>query len=122
MSDQDEPMIDFGGLMSQLGQMQENLREAQQAAAAQVVEGSAGGGAVKVKVSGNMTFSDVRIEPSIVDPADVEMLQDLVLAAIRDAVEKVHQATTSALTGGLNLDALGGLGLGGLLGGELDQG
>jgi DNA-binding YbaB/EbfC family protein len=107
-------MGDLGALMSQLGQMQQNLRQAQETAASEVVEGSAGGGAVKVKVSGDMQFRQVQIDPAVIDPADVDMLQDLVLAAIRDAVEKAKSATTQALTGGIDLE---GLGLGGLLGG-----
>jgi DNA-binding YbaB/EbfC family protein len=109
----DGPQLDFGALLSQLGQVQQNIQEAQAAAAAQVVEGSAGGGAVKVKVTGGLEFQEVVIDPSVVDANDVEMLQDLVLAAIRDAMEKASQLASSALgdTG------LGGLpGLGGLLG------
>lgn len=123
MSDQDDPMANLSGLMSQLGQMQQNIRDAQEAAAAQIVEGSAGGGAVKVTVSGDMQFKEVHIDPSVVDPDDIEMLEDLVLAAVRDAAEKASTATTRALAGGLDLgDALGGLDLGGLLGGGPDQG
>jgi DNA-binding YbaB/EbfC family protein len=110
----DDPLGNLGNLMSQLGQMQENLRQAQEAAASELVEGSAGGGAVKVTVTGDMQFHEVHIDPAVVDPADVEMLQDLVLAAVRDAVEKAQAATAQALSGGIDLE---GLGLGGLLGG-----
>lgn len=110
------PQFDLGGLMSQLGQMKEGLERAQQSAAAEVVEGSAGGGAVTVKVTGDMYFEEVHIDPSVLDPDDVEMLQDLVLAAVRDAVEKASAATTSALGSGIDLGAI----LGGLFGGVDD--
>jgi len=94
--------------MSQLGQMQQSLQEAQRAAADAVVEGSAGGGAVKVRATGGLDFEAVTIDPAVVDPSDVEMLQDLVLAAIRDAVERAHA---------LAAEAMGGVGLpGGLEG------
>jgi DNA-binding YbaB/EbfC family protein len=91
-------------------QMQQQLMEAQESTAARVVEGRAGGGMVTVKVTGGMEFQDVTIDPSVVDPDDVEMLQDLVLAAIRDAVTRANE---------LNRQALGGLGLGGGLEGLL---
>jgi DNA-binding YbaB/EbfC family protein len=91
-------------------QMQQQLMDAQQEAAARVVEGSAGGGMVTVKVTGSLDFQDVTIDPSVVDANDVEMLQDLVLAALRDAVARANE---------LNRDALGGLGLGGGLEGLL---
>jgi DNA-binding YbaB/EbfC family protein len=78
--------------------------DVQQAASAQVVEGCAGGGMVTVQLTGGMDIVNVTIDPSVVDPADVEMLQDLVLAAMRDAVARAND---------LNRQALGGLGLGG---------
>jgi DNA-binding YbaB/EbfC family protein len=102
---------DLGGLLSQMQQMQQQLKES-------VVEGRAGGGAVVVKVTGGMEFQDVVIEPSVVDPNDVEMLQDLVLAAVRDAVARANELNQQAL-GGLGLGGLGlGEGLDGLLGGS----
>jgi DNA-binding YbaB/EbfC family protein len=105
---------DFGSLLSQLGQVQENLRQAQEEAAHTVVEGSAGGGAVRVTATGGLEFQTVRIDPSVLDPADVDMLEDLVLAAVRDAVEKA-QALTSETIGGItgNLRGLLGGGPGG---------
>ena len=95
---------DLGGLLSQMQQMQQQLMDAQQTAAGRVVEGRAGGGVVTVTVTGGLEFRDVAIDPSVVDPDDVEMLQDLVLAAVRDAVTQANE---------LNREALGGLGLGG---------
>jgi DNA-binding YbaB/EbfC family protein len=103
-------MPDLGQLLEQAQAMQQQLMEAQAQAAEQVVEGVAGGGVVKVTVTGGMDFRAVTIDPAAVDPDDVEMLQDLVLAAIHDAVARVNE---------LQQDSLGGLGgaLGGLLGG-----
>ena len=100
---------DLGGLLSQMQQ----LMDAQQSAAAEVVEGRAGGGAVTVRVTGGFQFQDVTIDPALVDPDHVDELQDVVLAAIRDAVEKANE---------LNEQALGGLGLGGGLEGLLGGG
>ena len=101
---------DLSQLLQQAQVMQQQLMEAQAQAAEQVVEGVAGGGVVKVTVTGGMDFRSVRIDPSAVDPEDVEMLEDLVLAAIHDAVARVND---------LQQESLGGLGgaLGGLLGG-----
>jgi nucleoid-associated protein EbfC len=105
---------DFGSLLSQLGQVQETLRQAQEEAAEMTVEGSAGGGAVRVTMTGGLEFRSVRIDPSVLDPDDLEMLEDLILAAIRDAVEQAQDLTSEAI-GGITGD-LGGL-LGGLGGG-----
>jgi DNA-binding YbaB/EbfC family protein len=95
-------------LLKQAQKMQEQLVEAQQAAAEQVVEGQAGGGVVKVTVTGAMEFQSVTIDPDAVDPTDVGMLEDLVLAAIHDAVGKVNALSQQAM-GGLDIGGLGGL-------------
>ncbi|MCU1449020.1 MAG: hypothetical protein JWP02_1190 [Acidimicrobiales bacterium] len=99
---------DMGDLLKQAQKMQEQLMEAQASAAEQVVEGQSGGGVVKVTVSGGMEFQSVTIDPDAVDPEDVAMLEDLVLAAIHDAVAKANQLTQQAM-GGLDLGGLGGL-------------
>ena len=101
---------DMSALLQQAQQMQQQLLAAQAEAAEQVHEGTAGGGAVKVTVTGGMDFQSVTIRPDAVDPDDVEMLQDLVLAAVREAVASVNTAQKNALGG------IAG-GLGGLLGG-----
>jgi DNA-binding YbaB/EbfC family protein len=98
----------MGDLLKQAQKMQEQLMEAQAAAAEQVVEGQSGGGVVKVTVTGSMEFQSVSIDPDAVDPDDVAMLEDLVLAAIHDAVAKANQLTQQAM-GGLDLGGLGGL-------------
>ena len=95
-------------LMKQAQKMQEQLMEAQAAAAEQVVEGQAGGGVVKVTVTGGMEFQSVHIDPDAVDPDDVAMLEDLVLAAIHDPIGKVNELSQQAM-GGLDLGGLGGL-------------
>lgn len=97
-------MPDLGGLMAQA---QEMLAGAQQVAE-EVVEGSAGGGKVKVEVDGGFKFHSVTIDPSVVDPDDVEMLNDLVLAALRDAASQLEDAQSEAM-GGMDLGGLGGL-------------
>jgi nucleoid-associated protein EbfC len=104
--------FDLGGLLAQAQSMQQQLVEAQQRVAAQSVEGQAGGGVVRITMTGGFEFTDVTIDPTAVDPADVEMLQDLVLAAIRDAVGKVNQLNQEAM------QTMGG-GLGGAFGGLL---
>ena len=99
---------DMNDLLKQAQQMQEHLMQAQAAAAEQVIEGQSGGGVVKVTVTGGMEFQSVTIDPDTVDPADVAMLEDLVLAAIHDAVAKVNELSQQAM-GGLDLGGLGGL-------------
>jgi DNA-binding YbaB/EbfC family protein len=122
LPDLDVPGVpDLGGLLAQAMQMQQEVMAAQAAAAEEVVEGQSGGGAVTVEVTGGMEFRSVRISPAAVDPDDVELLQDLVLAAVRDAMARVQdlQARSMGSVGGMG-DLLGGGGLGGLLGGGPD--
>ncbi|MEY2419079.1 MAG: nucleoid-associated protein EbfC [Actinomycetota bacterium] len=101
-------MPDMGELLRQAQAMQQQLAEAQSAIAEQEVEGESGGGVVRITATGGMEFVSVRIDPDVLADGDVSMLEDLVLAALRDLSEKVTE---------LNADALGGLsGLTGLLG------
>jgi DNA-binding YbaB/EbfC family protein len=112
-------MPDMGSLLGMAMEMQQQMLAAQEAANEAVVEGQAGGGVVRIAVNGAYEFQSVTIDPEAVDPDDVEMLQDLVLAAIHDAVARVHELTASANPlAGLDLGAvdLGGLDLGGLFG------
>ena len=100
-------------MMRQMQKMQERLARAQEQLNNTSVEGSAGGGAVTVAVTGGLQVQSVKIAPEVVDPADVEMLEDLVTAALNEALEKVQalQAESMAgLTGGLRLP--GGFGPG----------
>jgi len=105
-----EPQLDLSSLLEQAQAMTAQLMEAQAAAADVLHEGVAGGGAVKVVVTGGMEFQSVTIRPDAVDPDDVEMLEDLVLAALHEAVGKVLDAQAAASP----LSGMGGLG--GLLG------
>ena len=107
--------LDLGALLEQASAMQAQLAEAHQHAAETLLEGVAGGGVVRVTLSGAFEPSAVVIDPSAVDPDDVEMLQDLVLAALRHAVEQVNDLHQNAMGGGFELPGLdmGGFGFGG---------
>lgn len=111
--------FDLGALVEQAQALQQQMAEAQERQAAQVVTGSAGGGKVTVELTGGGEFRNVTIAPEAVDPEDVELLEELVLAALRDAAAQVAEAQEQAM-GGVDLPDLGALGggLGGLLGGE----
>ncbi len=100
-----------GAQGGQLAEAQAMLQRAQEELAATTVEGSAGGGAVRVTMSGEQKIQAIAIEPDVVDPEDVEMLEDLVLAAIHDAAERASALQADSLgmlTGGLDLPGLGG--------------
>jgi DNA-binding YbaB/EbfC family protein len=99
-----------GGGANPLAAAQEMLAKAQAELASAEIEGTAGGGAVKIRMSGDQKILGIAIEPDVVDPEDVEMLQDLIMAAIADAAERAEamQAQSfGAITGGLNLPGLG---------------
>ena len=97
--------------MQQAQKMQEELAKAQSELAQKRFEGSAGGGMVKATVTGGPELVEVKISPEVVDPDDIEMLEDLVVAAVRQAMEAAVEAANSQL-GGLT----GGFDMGGLLG------
>ena len=93
-----------------LQQAQEMLAKAQEELKATLVEGTAGGGAVKVMMNGEQKIQGITIEPDVVDPDDTEMLQDLIMAAIENASERaseLQEKSFGAITGGLNLPGLG---------------
>lgn len=117
--DPQDPGLDMGALLEQAQQMGEQLMAAQAEAAAKVVEGQSGGGAVRIEVTGAGEFISVKIAPGAVNPDDVEMLEDLVLAALHDATKQLEEAAGAEGGAGLDLGGLdlGGLDLGGLLGG-----
>ncbi len=96
-------------LMRQAQQMQARMAKIQEEIAASKTEASAGGGVVKAVVVGGSRVESITIEPEAVDPEDVEMLQDLVLAAVNEALAAAQQEAQekmSALTGGLNIPGL----------------
>jgi nucleoid-associated protein EbfC len=105
-------------MMKQVQQMQADMAKAQQELESEVVEASAGGGMVTVKVTGALEVKEIRIDPEAIDPEDADMLQDLVLAAVNEALRSAQELAASRLgaaTGGLGgPGGLGGLGLPGL--------
>ena len=93
-------------MMRQAQEMQSKMEAAQAALAQEQVHGSAGGGMVTAIVTGQLDLTSITINREVVDPDDVEMLQDLVLSAVRDALEKakeLQQEKLGAVTGGLQL-------------------
>jgi len=96
----------MGNMMKQAQKMMEQAQKMEQELAALRVEGTAGGGMVKVEATGAGTIEGITIDPQVVDPEDVEMLQDLIVSAIRDATEKaaqIKQERIGQLTGGMGL-------------------
>ncbi|MCS0542638.1 MULTISPECIES: YbaB/EbfC family nucleoid-associated protein [Fredinandcohnia] len=93
-------------MMKQMQKMQKDMAKAQEELADKVVEGTAGGGMVTVKANGQKEIIDVIIKQEVVDPDDIEMLQDLVLAATNDALKKIEDLTNETMgqfTKGMNL-------------------
>jgi DNA-binding YbaB/EbfC family protein len=93
-------------MMKQMQKMQKKMAEAQEQLGQEKIEGTAGGGIVTVVVTGHKEVVDVQIKPEAVDPDDVEMLQDLVLTAVNDALKKADELTNNTMgqfTKGLNL-------------------
>ncbi|MDQ6810675.1 MAG: YbaB/EbfC family nucleoid-associated protein [Actinomycetota bacterium] len=104
-------------MLQQVQKMQQEMQAAQEQLKNEVVEASAGGGMVTVRVSGELEVKSVAIDPSAIDPDDVEILADMVTAAVNEALRKAQELAASKLsgaTGGLDLGGLGGLGLPGL--------
>ena len=94
----------MNNLMKQAQKMQKQMEEATRALEETEAEATSGGGAVTVKVSGKKEILSIKIEEEVVDPDDVEMLEDLIMAAVNEALRQVDEANTSAmskLTGGL---------------------
>ena len=108
----------LGNMMKQVQKMQADMAKAQEELQNEVVEASAGGGMVTVKMSGDLELRELRIDPEAVDPEDVDMLQDMVQAAINEAIRAAQElaaAKMNAAAGGLaGPGGLGGLGLPGL--------
>ena len=104
----------FGGmninnLMKEAKKMQADMEKSQAELATKEFDASAGGGAVTVKVSGEKLLKEIKIKPEVVDPDDVEMLEDLVLSAVNEALKKADEETSNKmgkLTGGLNIPGM----------------
>ncbi len=106
------PMGGMGNMSSMIKQaqkMQQDMLKMQEEIEQQSVEATSGGGAVTVKMSGKKVLEEIKIKPEVVDADDVEMLEDLILVAVNDALKKVddiNQSKMSQLTGGMNIPGL----------------
>jgi nucleoid-associated protein EbfC len=103
----------LGDLMRQAQKMQEEMMKAQEEAKKKTVEATAGGGMVTVVASGAGQIVSIKIEKDVVDPEDVEMLQDLILAASNEALRRAQELVSdemSKLTGGLQIPGMGNIG------------
>ena len=99
----------MNNMLKQAQKMQQNMLKMQEEIEKEEFEASAGGGAVTVKMSGKKELTSVSIKPEAVDPADVEMLEDLILTAVNDVLTKVDSANASkmsSITGGLNIPGM----------------
>jgi len=99
-------------LMKQAQKMQTEMLKIQNELAAKTVEASSGGGAVKVVVSGDLTVKEIKISPEAVDPEDIEMLEDLILSAVNEALRSAQEMAAnemSKVTGGFGLQGFGNL-------------
>lgn len=96
-------------MMAQLEQLQAQMAEAQQALEDEVVVATVGGGAVTIEMSGSQELRSITIQPEVVDPDDVEMLQDLIMAAFQEAMSKSQQLASTRLgplAGGVDIPGL----------------
>ncbi len=101
----------FGGMMKQAQELQARMAKMQAEASEKTVEATAGGGMVTVVVNGRQEVLSVRIDPEVVNLDDVEMLQDLVMAAVNDGIRKTQEAMSEqmkGMTGGMNIPGLFG--------------
>ena len=102
-------MKGMGNMMKQAQQLQSKMMKLQEELAEKTIDASSGGGMVKVTANGRQQILSIQIEKEVVDPDDVEMLQDLVLAAVNDALAKAQEMVSSEmgkLTGGMNIPGL----------------
>ena len=110
-------MKGMGTIMRQaqkhIGKMQKQIEDAQESLREQIVEGSSGGGMVVAKANGQQQLLSVKIDPQVLDPDDVEMIEDLVVAAVNQAMQKaqeLYQQEFGKIAGGLNIPGIPGLG------------
>lgn len=106
------PQPNMNQMLKQVQKMQQEMMAAQESLKDEVVEASAGGGMVTVQATGDLNIKSIKIDPEAVDPDDVELLQDMVLAAVNEAIRSAQELASSKL-GGI-AGGLGGLGLPGL--------
>jgi nucleoid-associated protein EbfC len=102
-------MLNMNKMMKQVQDMQKNMEKVQEEVAQRTVDASAGGGAVKVVANGKQEIISIEIKPEAIDPEDAEMLQDLILAAVNEAVRKSQDMMSQEmgkLTGGMKIPGL----------------
>lgn len=100
----------MGGMLQQIQKLQEEMLKTQDELGQETVSVTAGGGAITVVVTGQQHIESIKIDPEVVDPEDTEMLQDLIVAAVNEAIEKSREMAAQrlgSLTGGLNIPGLG---------------
>jgi len=101
--------MNMNSLMKQAQKMQKQMAEMQEDLANKTLEVSAGGGAIKVTINGEKQIQALTISPDVVDPDDVEMLQDLVISAVNEAIRQMDESVNSQMskiTGGMNMPGL----------------
>ncbi len=101
--------MNFGSMMKQAQKMQTKMAEMQEQLKDETVDASAGGGVVRVVLTGDIRVKEVHIDPSVVDPDDVELLQDMVAAAVNEAIRAAQELSSSRMaeiTGGMNIPGL----------------
>ena len=107
--------LDLNSMMKQVQEMQAEMVAAQEKLKDEVVDASAGGGMVKLKMSGDLRLLEITIDPEAIDPEDPELLQDLIMAAVNEGVRAAQELASSKLGGVAGgLGGAGGGGLGGL--------
>lgn len=99
----------MGQMMKQVQKMQRDMEKTQQELEGKTYESSAGGGAIHVEVTGKKVLTEIKLDPSIVDPEDVEMLQDLIMVAVNEAMKNAEDEIAremGKITGGMNLPGM----------------
>jgi len=95
-----------GGMLGQIQKLQQDMLKAQEQLAAETLEVTAGGGAITIVVTGQQRVKSIKLQPEVVDPADLDMLQDLLVAAVNEAIERSQAYAAEklqGLTGGLGI-------------------
>ena len=111
------PQPNMNQMLKQVQKMQADMMKAQEALALETVQSSAGGGMVTVTITGDLAVKEITIDPDAIDPEDAELLQDMVLAAVNEAIRQAQELAANkmgGLTGGLDLGSMGlppGLGM-----------
>ncbi len=111
------PQPNMNQMLKQVQKMQADMMKAQEALANETVEASAGGGMVTVTITGDLAVKEIVIDPEAIDPEDPELLQDMVLAAVNEAIRQAQELAATRMggaTGGMDLGSLGlppGMGL-----------